>query len=502
MTEGDRGLSDRGDRLRGMNTQPRTGRADGALMRAVLLFAIVAGFAGPAIADDDDDSLFPIGDVTRFPAKLREIPTIFFTGDQLPPRPGLPLELGDGFLDTGNLSPGFDMPGGAVWQPRLWVYGDYRSAVQSFGDGTSKPIYEWANRLDAYANLQLTGTERLLVGMHPLDQDQSGRFTGYTFGQAHKFNNDFDGTISTLFFEGDFGSTFPDLDPKGDSPIDFGYSIGRQPMQFQNGIMVNDFIDAVGITRNNIHVPGTSNMRITGIYGWNLNRPNRPEGSGRPFITGIDSSTETLDSTVDVDAMYVGDESIYGSEANFGAAWAHRFGLIFSTLRINNSLATGAPTAVSTNGSLISGEFSFTPYNSDDNVYVDPFVALGTYSPAAQDPMAAGPLSALGILFAGYGYGTSYGIGTLRTTISSEAQDAVGFATGYQAFYGDHAENITVEIGGREAITSAGFDALGIGAQYQHALTQRTMWQVNASGALQEARNAAFALRTEIYVQF
>jgi hypothetical protein len=478
-------------------------RAMTGFMRAVVLLAVIAGGAAPALADDDSGNLFPIGDVTRFPAKLREIPTIFFTGDQLPPRPGLPLELGDGFLDTGNLSPGFDMPGGAVWQPRLWVYGDYRSAVQILNSGTAgKPVTEWANRLDAYANLQLTGTERLLVGMHPLDQDQSGRFSGYSYSPTPHWNNSFDGTISELFFEGDFGSTLPNLDSKGDSPIDFGYSIGRQPLQFQNGIMVNDIVDAVGITRNNIHVPGTSNMRITGIYGWNLNRPNRPEGSGRPFITGLDSSTETLDSTIDIDAMYIGDEALYGSEVNFGAALTHRFGLIFSTLRINSSLATSAPTAVSTNGSLISGEFSFTPYNSDDNVYVDPFVAIGNYSSAAQDPMAAGPLSALGILFAGYGYGTSYGIGTLRTTISSVAQDAVGFATGYQAFYGDHAENVTLELGGRQATTSAGFDALGLGAQYQHALTQRIMWQVNASGALQESRSAAYALRTEIYVQF
>ena len=230
--------------------------------------------------------------------------------------------------------------------------------------------------------------------------------------------------------------------------------------------------------------------------------PTGRKGRAGRSSPALISSTETLDSTIDIDAMYISDEALYGNEVNFGAALTHRFGLIFSTLRINNSLATSAPTVVSTNGSLVSGEFSFTPYNSDDNVYVDPFVAIGNYSSAAQDPMAAGPLSALGILFAGYGYGTSYGTGTLRTTISSVAQDAVGFATGYQAFYGDHAENVTLELGGREATTSTGFDALGLGAQYQHALTQRIMWQVNAAGALQEGRSAAYALRTEIYVQF
>ena len=42
------------------------------------------------------------------------------------------IELGDPFLGTGNIRPGFRLPGGAVWQPRLWVYGNYRSSLHSY----------------------------------------------------------------------------------------------------------------------------------------------------------------------------------------------------------------------------------------------------------------------------------------------------------------------------------------------------------------------------------
>ena len=55
-----------------------------------------------------------------------------------PQRPKPILELGAPFLGTGTLDPGFEMPGGAVWQPAFLVYGTYRSAIQTFDDGVGK----------------------------------------------------------------------------------------------------------------------------------------------------------------------------------------------------------------------------------------------------------------------------------------------------------------------------------------------------------------------------
>ena len=64
------------------------------------------------------------------------------------------------FLGVGQITPGFETPFGAVWQPSLIVYGEYRTAIQTFNDG-DREISEWANRLDLFTNLYLTPTERI-----------------------------------------------------------------------------------------------------------------------------------------------------------------------------------------------------------------------------------------------------------------------------------------------------------------------------------------------------
>ena len=49
-----------------------------------------------------------------------------------PERPKPLLELGEPFLGTGTLNPGYQLPTGAVWQPSLLVFGTYRTALQTF----------------------------------------------------------------------------------------------------------------------------------------------------------------------------------------------------------------------------------------------------------------------------------------------------------------------------------------------------------------------------------
>ena len=98
--------------------------------------------------------------------------------ESFPSRPSPILQLGNPFLASGNIRKGIELPGGAVWQPSLVVFGTYRNAFQSFRfeDETHS---EWANRLDLFANLQLSGSERFLIGFRPLDEE--GRFTSYQF---------------------------------------------------------------------------------------------------------------------------------------------------------------------------------------------------------------------------------------------------------------------------------------------------------------------------------
>ena len=95
-------------------------------------------------------------------------------------------------------------------------------------------------------------------------------FSGYAApdGFQHQAYLDWD-AVTHLFFEGDLGELLPALDPDDRRGLDLGLSIGRQPISFQEGLLVDDFIDAAGFTRNSVRPGGVSNLRFTGLYGWN-----------------------------------------------------------------------------------------------------------------------------------------------------------------------------------------------------------------------------------------
>ena len=103
--------------------------------------------------------------------------------------------------------------------------------------------------------------------MRPTDNNKPRRFSRYTFeGQEEGWENELNIDVESLFFEGDLGSLVPNLDPAGTTLLDFGYSVGRQGVTFQEGIILNATIDAVGFVRNNLVFPGTSNLRIAGMW--------------------------------------------------------------------------------------------------------------------------------------------------------------------------------------------------------------------------------------------
>ena len=57
-------------------------------------------------------------------------------------RPRPLIELGNPYLGTRNLSPGFRMPGGAVWQPSFIAFGAFRSGLQVFDQGQDALPYD------------------------------------------------------------------------------------------------------------------------------------------------------------------------------------------------------------------------------------------------------------------------------------------------------------------------------------------------------------------------
>ena len=316
---------------------------------AVVAALVIAG-VGPANASGEGawyDFFWPLGEPVHVEA-LKEEYVPFKTLGDIPLRPGLILELGDPFLDTGQLDAGFEVPLiGAVSQPRLWSYFIYRTALQTFDNGAPgrDRDTEWANRIDIYANLQLTGTEKILLGLRSLDNNQPGRFTKYSFDSSDTgFKNELNLDVETLFFEGDVGSLLPVLDRAGTKPIDFGFTVGRQPITFQEGIIINDTIDALGFVRNNIVFPGTSNLRISGMWAWNrLDRNDRSRQSDANMYA-LFTAADTHVSTYNLDLIYVDDDALDGGGDGFyaGASAIQRIralGGMSTAFRINSSFA-------------------------------------------------------------------------------------------------------------------------------------------------------------------
>ena len=428
-----------------------------------------------------------------------------YEGKLLPGRPKLLFERGNGFLDTGKLDAGFLVPGlGTVWQPRLWTYAINRTTLQSFDNGFSgnETETELANRLDLFFNLQLTGTEKILLGLRLTDNNRPDRFTRYTFeGADEGFNNELNVNVETLFFEGDLGSVFQNLDRKGVKPIDFGFTVGRQPIVFQEGILINDTIDSVGLIRNNIPVPGTSNFRVSAMWGWNRLDRNDLVRDADQNMFGLFVAADTHLSTYNLDMIYV-DDTEDGDGFYIGASAIQRlpfWGGVSTAFRINSSFALEEeiPGNVVGTGTLITAEISKTPHGSDDIVYFNFFLGIGNFTQAGREAIVGGPLANTGILFASPNLST-YGAEINPFT----PDDVIGGAIGYQAFWDNKRRNLILEIATRHDLSGDGFDSLGFGAQLQQAVGQHVQLQLGAFYTINEDRDDGTGARAEIQIVY
>ncbi len=426
-----------------------------------------------------------------------------------PQRPKPLLELGEPFLGTGTLKPGFRLPTGAVWQPSLLAFGTFRSAIQTFEpdlQGVEGRVTEWANRLDLFFNLQLSGSERLVVGLRALDED--GRFTSYFFEHPDanldgEFESELNAEISSLYFEGDIGEIFPNLDREDFGALDVGFSIGRQPISFQEGLLIADTIDGIGFTRNTLLPANTSNFRATFFYGWdNLHRGSVAGGNVEDKdaqLFALFTSTDTARSTFDVDLAYVRSDSLAGDLAVAGISAVQRFGKTSSSFRLLSSFAIDEETPFSGNGTLLMSELSWTPAYTSDLFYINNFVAFDRFSSAARGPAAGGPLGRVGINFAAVGLG-SYG-----APLSNLAQDVVGGAIGYQKFLGHSRRQLVVEVAARLGLEDAVEDSYGLTARYQAAFGRRVLVVTDAFISQRQRAGGdqtPFGGRLELVVKF
>jgi len=410
----------------------------------------------------------------------------------VPARPRPLLELGNPFLRPGELRHGFAIPGGARWQPTLLVFGTIRTALQTFGT-SDQPTDEWANRLDLFVNVNLTGTERILIGFRPLGEQ--GVDGGYRFGDDTDagWNDSWNARVETAFFEGDLGELVPALDASDRRPLDIGFAVGRQPLFFQEGLLIEDSIDAFGLTRNTLRPNGSSNVRFTGIVGWG--DLHRADGAADETATlwGIFSELDLPTSTVAVDVAVVTAGAETGDSLHVGVSSVQRIGLLNTAFRVVGSTPFRSHTTGADAGALIMAELSHTPGATHDLVYGNAFVGLGRYTPAARDPLAGGVLGRAGILFEGAA------IGHFGAALEPELEDLLGGAIGWQKLFADGRAQLVTEVAAvREPDALLG----GLGVRFQRALGRRLLARLDGFVSFHQHEQTRIGGRLELAVKF
>jgi hypothetical protein len=454
-----------------------------------MLLALASVPSVGARAQDDGD-----------PSRFSDTP-IPLSPDTFPARPAPIIEIGQNpFLGNGYIAPGFVIPTGSVWQPVFIVYGDVRTALQTFDTGTVQTT-EWANRLDLFGNLYFTPTERILVGFRPFDtggQSVNGAFSGYRFEPGGgNYVNGLNGKLTTGFFEGDFGSLFHNLDPKDVKSLDYGFAIGRQNLVSQDGLLMNDTMDAIGVTRSSLFLFGSDASHVTAVYGWNnISRGNNIKDDSA-HLFGLLSSFDFVTSTVDVDLLYVPAPDRSGGDGLYaGAGLTRRFEYVNFTARVVTSQAAYRQTAAVGTGTLAFTQFSITPPHTDNLLYLDTFLGVDKFTSAARDPDVGGPLGQTGLLFA------NAGIGSYGAALSNSASNDAGSIIGYQMYFDNRRNQLVIEVGGRANTKGPDASKAAVGAAWQQAFGRHTILVFQAFGGQQKAVGHSFGLRSELLVKF
>ncbi len=435
----------------------------------------------------------PESPLTEYPIGIQPIPE----------RPKLLVETNEKFLSTGFLSQGVEIPTGAVWRPSFWVFGTYRTGVGHFNNRAGTNVTEWANRLDLFGQLNLSGTERVVLGLRSVDQElgASRRFTGYDF-RSGDVNDGWNSDIQTFFFEGDFGEIFPNIDPYDSMPLDYGFTVGRQPMSFQQGLLINeDMIDAITVTRNTLNGGGILNLRATAVYAQNtINRNNNVHDPDARMV-GLFTESDTATSTINADiATITTDNNRLGDMTAIGLSSIQRLHGFENTYNTSFHFLASFPhsgeTAAVGQGELLFSQISMTQHHSDDLVYINTFWAIDQFTSPARGPLAGGPLGQTGVLF------SSAGLGRFGAPLSNQASNAVGGSLGYQMFYEGTRQQLIFELGGRTDTNGVNDGAIASGARYQKAIGQHWIVILDSFLAKRESRGISPGARIEFLAKF
>ena len=458
--------------------------------------ALVGGWVvfsiGPAVADEESENATASESSSRYSDEVVGLKE----QEDLPARPVPLIELGQDYVNEGPYEHEFELPTGMVVSPGLVVFGTANTGLEYTDNGTADPKTEWVTTLNLFANLTLSGTERILVGMTPLSRE-SGAKSRLKIGPTSGYENESRARLSTAFFEGELSEMFPGLDMDGRLPMDYEIAFGRQAVLSQGGILINDSMDSLALTRSTVPLPGTNFARIGGLIAVNGVHRKSNKDDINADLFALFSEVEFHHATAELDFVYIESEEEKGDQFNIGGSWIKQY-IVFdhavdTTTRIAQSYTPDQETAHASNGTLVYSSMAFAPKRTDNILYTNIFAALNSYAPAARQ--AGGPLGIVGLLFSGNGlHGAA---------INNGANDAYGGSVGYQMFFsGALRSNLIIEGGGKVDNTSGGVNRLGAQVRYSQALGRHLFFEVGGYAVSQESMLEGYGVRTKLNIIF
>ncbi len=185
--------------------------------------------------------------------------------------------------------------------PRLDVDGFVRWTIEDIQQNNMRQDVV-SPELDLETNLQLTATQRIHMLFQPLDGgfQQPWLYHIHPGGGWTINENRSSGRPAAVWYEGE---PFNWLSPRDQEPLDINLAVGRMPIFFQNGILLNNIADAVMIGKNSIQLGNLSNLNVIGfatLHSTQGGTDPQDKAQQQKRLVGFDSDMDLLEYFVEV----------------------------------------------------------------------------------------------------------------------------------------------------------------------------------------------------------
>lgn len=390
------------------------------------------------------------------------------------------------------------------------VYGDLRTAfaVNDFG---GPELSRFSARMTLDFDWKLTATERLHVTLTPLNDgaDITRADVGGTVPDDEKFVSDL--TADSAFFEGDLGAIAAGFSG-GYSKVDIPFAIGLMPLQFQNGIWMDDAITGVAasiISRNSRELD-ISNFDVTFFAGWDkvsspFIDPSNTIVDRSVSIYGVAAFLDANKGYWELDYAYTDGRDPFLEDQgyhNVAIGFTRRYGAWLSnSVRVISNFGQDSFTRTA-DGTLLLVENSFItrmPYTLIP--YVNLFISDDSPQSLARGDAQGGILKNVGINF------ESDNMSGYPSMVAS-ANNMYGGAFGIEYLFGLN-QQLVFEVAYsdvRDDKAPSGLTATGrqaaFGVRFQRNLTRTWLVRMDAMYLDNEVMDDAFGYRVELRRKF